>query len=336
MNGTGKRVLVTGSAGFVGFHTCRRLLEQDATVLGVDAFTSYYDVALKEARNAVLESYPGFELARLSIEDADPFGAAWRAFRPDRVIHLAAQAGVRYSVEEPRSYVGANIVGTFNLLELARHHPVEHLLIASTSSVYGANTEMPFTETQRTQTPLSFYAATKGATELMGHSYSHLFGIPMTFFRFFTVYGPWGRPDMALFKFTRAILAGEPIEVYNNGRMKRDFTYVDDLVEAILLLADRIPGGDTAQDDSLSPAAPHRIVNIGGGRSTELMDYIAELEKALGREATKTFLPLQEGDLVATEASSDLLRRLTGYVPATPPSEGVPRFVDWYRGHYGV
>jgi UDP-glucuronate 4-epimerase len=312
------------------------LLEQGATVLGIDAFTSYYDVALKEARNGILEGYPNFQLARLSIEDADALGAAWRAFHPDRVVHLAAQAGVRYSVEEPRSYVGANIIGTFNLLELARHHPVEHLLIASTSSVYGANSDMPFTETQRTQTPLSFYAATKGATELMGHSYSHLFGIPMTFFRFFTVYGPWGRPDMALFKFTRAILAGEPIDVYNNGRMKRDFTYIDDLVDAILLLADKVPGRAPARGDGLSPAAPHRIVNIAGGRSTELMDYIAELEKALGRTATKNFLPMQEGDLVATEASPDLLRCLTGYVPTTPPSEGVPRFTDWYRSHYGV
>lgn len=336
MSSIQKRILVTGSAGFVGFHTCRRLLEQGATVLGVDAFTSYYDVALKEARNALLEQHPNFSLGRLSIEDAEAFGAAWQAFAPDRVIHLAAQAGVRYSVEEPRSYVGANIVGTFNLLELARHYPVEHLLIASTSSVYGANTQMPFTETQRTQTPLSFYAATKSATELMGHSYSHLFGTPMTFFRFFTVYGPWGRPDMALFKFTRAILAGEPIDVYNQGRMQRDFTYIDDLVEAILLLAAKAPGAEPLEGDSLSPAAPHRVVNIGGGRSTGLMDYIAELEKALGRSAIKNFLPLQEGDLVATEASSELLAQLTGYVPATPPSEGVPRFVEWYREHYRI
>jgi len=330
-----KRILVTGSAGFVGFHLCRRLLEQGATVLGVDSFSAYYDVALKEARNALLERHPNFSLARLSIEDADAFGAAWASFRPERVLHLAAQAGVRYSVEEPRSYVGANIVGTFNLLELARRHPVEHLLIASTSSVYGANAEMPFTERQRTQLPLSFYAATKGATELMGHSYSHLFGTPMTFFRFFTVYGPWGRPDMALFKFTRAILAGEPIDVYNNGQMTRDFTFIDDLVEAVLLLADKVPAREPVEGDSLSPVAPHRIVNIGGGRSVRLMDYIAELEKALGRSATKNFLPLQEGDLVATEASSELLERLTGYVPRTPPSAGVPKFVDWYLGHYG-
>lgn len=334
MSSSGKRILVTGSAGFVGFHICRRLLDEGAAVLGVDSFTSYYDVALKEARNAILERYPNFSLARLSIEDMDAFGTAWRAFAAKQVIHLAAQAGVRFSVEEPRSYIRANIVGTFNLMELARHHPVDHLLIASTSSVYGANTEMPFVETQRTQTPLSFYAATKGATELMGHSYSHLFGIPMTFFRFFTVYGPWGRPDMALFKFTRAILAGEPIDIYNNGRMTRDFTYIDDLVEAVVRLAEAVPGNAPIEGDSLSAVAPHRIVNIGGGRSTELMDYIAELEKALGCQAAKNFLPLQEGDLVATEASSDLLHRLTGYAPSTTASEGVPKFVDWYREHY--
>ncbi|PVX30635.1 NAD-dependent epimerase/dehydratase family protein [Sphingomonas pokkalii] len=328
------RVLVTGSAGFIGFHTASRLLQAGATVLGVDNFSDYYDVALKEARNAILANHPNFRLARLSIEDQPALAAAWADFKPDVVIHLAAQAGVRFSIEQPASYVGANIVGTFNLLELARHHPVRHLLAASTSSVYGANTEMPFGETQRTATPMSLYAATKGATELMGHSYSHLFRTPMTFFRFFTVYGPWGRPDMALFKFTRAILAGEPIDVYNNGDMVRDFTFIDDLAEAIVRLVDAVPGDTPVEGDSLSPAAPFRIVNIGAGRPTPLMDYIAAAEKALGRSAIKNLLPMQAGDVHATEASSDLLRRLTGYTPSTTPDEGVAAFVRWYLEQY--
>ncbi|MDT8759741.1 NAD-dependent epimerase/dehydratase family protein [Sphingomonas psychrotolerans] len=334
MTSSGKRVLVTGSAGFIGFHTCEKLLQQGATVLGVDNFSAYYDVALKEARTDILGNHAEFSLARVSIEDNDAFAAAWTTFKPDTVIHLAAQAGVRYSIDEPRSYIGANIIGTHNVLELARHHPVRHLLAASTSSVYGANTQMPFEETQRTQTPLSLYAATKGATELMGHSYSHLFGTPMTFFRFFTVYGPWGRPDMALFKFAKATLAGEPIQVYNNGNMVRDFTYIDDLAESIVRLTDAIPGREPVEGDSLSPVAPFRTVNIGNGQPTPLMDYIGALEAALGRTAIKNYLPMQQGDVPATEASSALLERLTGYKPSTPPSEGVARFVDWYLEHY--
>jgi len=334
MASNGKRVLVTGSAGFIGFHTCSKLLQQGATVLGVDNFSAYYDVALKEARTDILGNHAEFSLARVSIEDVDAFGAAWTEFKPDTVIHLAAQAGVRYSIDEPRSYIGANIVGTHNVLELARHHPVRHLLAASTSSVYGANTEMPFEETQRTQTPLSLYAATKGATELMGHSYSHLFGTPMTFFRFFTVYGPWGRPDMALFKFTKAILAGEPIDVYNNGNMVRDFTYIDDLAESIVRLTDAIPGRTPVEGDSLSPVAPFRTVNIGNGQPTPLMDYIGAVEQALDKEAIKNFLPMQQGDVPATEASSALLERLTGYAPSTSPAVGVARFVDWYLEQY--
>lgn len=331
---TAPRVLVTGSAGFIGFHTASRLLQAGATVLGVDNFSDYYDVALKEARNDMLANHPNFRVARLSIEDQPALAAAWAEFKPDVVIHLAAQAGVRFSIEQPASYIGANIIGTFNLLELARHHPVRHFLAASTSSVYGANTDMPFGETQRTATPMSLYAATKGATELMGHSYAHLFRTPMTFFRFFTVYGPWGRPDMALFKFTRAILAGEPIDVYNNGDMVRDFTFIDDLAESIVRLIDAVPGDTPVEGDSLSPAAPFRIVNIGAGRPTPLMDYIAAAEKALGRTAIKNFLPMQAGDVPATEASSDLLRRLTGYAPSTTPEEGVAAFVRWYLDHY--
>jgi UDP-glucuronate 4-epimerase len=336
MTSSGQRVLVTGSAGFIGFHTASRLLQAGATVLGIDNFSPYYDVALKEARNAILADHPNFSVARLSIEDVPALTEAWTAFRPDVVIHLAAQAGVRYSIEAPASYIGANVVGTFNLLELARHHPVRHFLAASTSSVYGANTDMPFTETQRTATPLSLYAATKGATELMAHSYAHLFGTPTTFFRFFTVYGPWGRPDMALFKFTRGILAGEPIDVYNNGEMVRDFTYIDDLAEGIVRLADAVPGREPVEGDNLSPVAPFRVVNIGAGTATRLMDYIGEIERALGKTAIKNFMPMQQGDVPATEASSALLRRLTGFAPSTPPSVGVPAFVQWYLDHYRV
>lgn len=330
------RVLVTGAAGFIGFHVASAFLQRGASVLGIDNFSAYYDVALKEARADILRNDPGFALARLSIDDAAAFGAAWADFRPDIVVHLAAQAGVRHSIDAPESYVAANLIGTFNVLELARRHPVRHLLAASTSSVYGANTDLPFAETQRTATPMSFYAATKGATELMGHSYAHLYGIPTTFFRFFTVYGPWGRPDMALFKFTRAIIAGEPIDIYNDGEMARDFTYVDDLVEGIMRLAEAVPGDAPVEGDSLSPVAPYRIVNIGGGRPTPLMDYIAALEAALGREAVKNFLPMQPGDVPATAASPDLLRRLTGFVPEVAPATGVRRFVDWYREHYSV
>ncbi|HEV7288002.1 NAD-dependent epimerase/dehydratase family protein [Sphingomonas sp.] len=330
---TNRRVLVTGSAGFIGFHTSSLLLQSGAKVLGVDNFTPYYDPSLKERRNEILSNHANFELARISIEDGAALTQAWRDFAPDAVIHLAAQAGVRYSIDHPADYVGTNIVGTFNLMELARHNPVRHFLAASTSSVYGANTAMPFDEMQRTQTPMSLYAATKGATELMGHSYAHLFGIPMTFFRFFTVYGPWGRPDMALFKFADAMLRDEAIDVYNNGEMARDFTYVDDLVRSIVDLVSAVPGKEPVAHDSLSPAAPFRVVNIGGGTPTPLMDYIAALEKALGMTAKKNFLPMQAGDVPATEASPELLRALTGRVPATTVEKGVAEFVRWYREH---
>ena len=331
---TNRRVLVTGSAGFIGFHTSSLLLQSGAKVLGVDNFTPYYDPSLKERRNAILSNHQNFELARISIEDGAALTQAWKDFAPDAVIHLAAQAGVRYSIDHPADYVGTNIVGTFNLMELARHNPVRHFLAASTSSVYGANTAMPFDELQRTQTPMSLYAATKGATELMGHSYAHLFGIPTTFFRFFTVYGPWGRPDMALFKFADAMLRGSPIDVYNNGEMARDFTYVEDLVRSIVDLVSAVPGSaPVGPHDSLSPAAPFRVVNIGGGTPTPLMDYIAALEKALGMTAKKNFLPMQAGDVPATEASPALLRALTGRVPTTSVEKGVAEFVRWYREH---
>jgi UDP-glucuronate 4-epimerase len=331
------RFLVTGSAGFIGFHLCRRLLAEGHQVIGIDNFSDYYDVALKHARNAVLETHHNaFKVERLDLEDKAALNRAWEAAAPDVVIHLAAQAGVRYSIDHPEAYVSSNLVGTFNVLEAARRFQPKHLLAASTSSAYGANTEMPFRETDRAVHPLTLYAATKSATELMGHSYSHLFRVPTTFFRFFTVYGPWGRPDMALFKFTKAIMADEAIEVYGQGEMSRDFTFVDDLVEGIVRLSATIPGSDPVPGDTLSPVAPFRLVNVGGGAPSNLMDYIGELERALGREAKKTFLPMQDGDVRATYASADLLEHLTGYKPSTPISIGVPAFVDWYRAHYGL
>ena len=331
-----RRILVTGSAGFIGFHVSRLLLDQGAAVLGIDNFSDYYDVGLKEARHAILGEHPGYALERLAIEDADALGAAWRSFRPDVVIHLAAQAGVRFSIDHPDNYIASNIIGSFNILELARREGLTHLLAASTSSVYGANTDMPFAETQRAQTPMSLYAATKGASELMGHSYSHLFRTPMTFFRFFTVYGPWGRPDMALFKFTRGIIDGTPIDIYNNGDMVRDFTYVGDLAEAVVALIDAVPGDAPVAGDSLSPVAPFRVVNIGAGQPTRLLDYIAAIEAAVGKPAVRNFMPMQPGDVPATEASHGLLKTLIGRVPSTPPSIGVPEFVRWYRDYYSV
>lgn len=331
------RFLVTGSAGFIGFHLSQRLLEAGHDVLGIDNFSTYYDVELKESRNTLLESYPGFSVARLALEDGAELMRVWSEFAPDLVVHLAAQAGVRYSIDHPEVYVSSNLVGTFNVLEAARRSRPKHLLAASTSSAYGANLDMPFRETDRAVHPMTLYAATKSATELMGHSYAHLFGTPTTFFRFFTVYGPWGRPDMALFKFAKLMLEGKPIEVFGQGEMSRDFTFVDDLVESIVRLADVIPGtAPPVEGDTLSPVAPFRLVNIGGGKPSALMDYIAELEKALGREATKVFLPMQDGDVPNTTASPELLERLIGYKPETPISVGVPAFVGWFRQRYDL
>lgn len=325
------RFLVTGTAGFIGFHLARRLLAEGHEVVGVDNFSDYYDVRLKHGRNAILEEYPGYRVERIALEDAGSLNEVWLKAQPEVAVHLAAQAGVRYSIEHPEVYVSANLVGTFNVLEAARRHGVRHLLAASTSSAYGANTQMPFREVDRSVHPLTLYAATKAATELMGHSYAHLFGIPTTFFRFFTVYGPWGRPDMALFKFAKLMLENKPIEVYGEGRMSRDFTFVDDLVEAIIRLVDVVPGtAPPVEGDTLSPVAPFRLVNIGGGKPSPLMDYIAELEMALGRTAEKVFLPMQDGDVPDTTASPELLVRLTGYKPETPISVGVPAFLRWY------
>lgn len=329
------RYLITGTAGFIGFNLARRLIADGHTVQGIDNFSAYYDVSLKEGRNAILQRSNNFQVSRIDLEDMEKVAEVFRTFRPDIVVHLAAQAGVRYSIDHPEAYISANLVGTFNVMECCRNYTPKHFLAASTSSAYGANTDMPFRETDRAVHPMTLYAATKSSTELMGHSYAHLFGIPTTFFRFFTVYGPWGRPDMALFKFANAILADEPIDVYGHGQMSRDFTYIDDLVESIVRLSNTPPTEAVGDFDSLSHAAPYRLVNIGRGAPSNLMDYIGELEKALGRTAKKNFLPVQMGDVPATFANVELLDALTGYKPETPIAVGVPAFVDWYRSHYG-
>lgn len=334
------KILVTGSAGFIGFHLCQWLLADGHEVLGLDGMTPYYDVTLKQARLNRLHTMQGFGFRQLMLEDRPGLDEAVAGFLPELVVHLAAQAGVRYSLEHPESYVSSNLVGTANLLEALRAHPPRHLLFASTSSVYGGNPVTPFGEADRTDFPVSLYAATKKAGEAMTHSYAHLFGIPTTCFRFFTVYGPWGRPDMALFKFVDAIDRGAPIDVYGEGRMRRDFTYVDDLVEAIVRLVDAVPqAGQPVQGagvvDSLSPVAPWRVVNIAGGQPIELMDFIRTVEAATGRTAQKRLLPMQPGDVMQTHADPRLLEALVGFVPATPLASGVRAFVDWYRAYHG-
>lgn len=328
-------IFITGTAGFVGFHLARRLLSMGWTVTGLDAVTDYYDLSLKRARLAELATFPAFKAIEGQLEQAGLVAEVCRDDQFDAVVHLAAQAGVRYSIDAPETYVQSNLIGTFNVLEAVRHAPVKHFMMASTSSIYGANEEMPYRETDRTATQVSFYAATKAANEAMAHSYAHLYGQPTTMFRFFTVYGPWGRPDMAYFKFARAILAGEAIDVYNQGRMRRDFTYIDDLVEALVRLLDVAPEqGQPVEGDSLSPVAPFRVVNIGNASPVELGDFIAALEGALGLEAKKNLLPMQAGDVTATWADTSLLANLTGYVPSTPVDEGLKKFVAWYRGYY--
>lgn len=335
------RYLITGDAGFIGFHLARRLLEAGHTVTGYDNLNAYYDVNLKLRRRAILSEQPGYQARSGALEDMEGLQAALAAAAPEVVIHLAAQAGVRHSLEAPRDYVNANIVGSFNLLEAVRAQGgVQHLLLASTSSAYGANTHYPFVERDRAVHPVTIYAASKGAMELMAHSHAHLYGLPTTAFRFFTVYGPWGRPDMAYYLFTRAILAGEPITVYNNGECWRDFTYIDDLVTSILDLAALPPPGPKAREglvlhaaDTLSPAAPYRLVNIGAGSPVQLTDFIGALEEALGQVAQKLFRPLPPGDMVKTFADATLLEHLTGRKPRTEVREGLAAFVAWYRAH---
>jgi len=332
------KYLVTGAAGFIGSHTSHRLLARGDEVVGLDNLNDYYDPSLKEARLARLAALPGFRFVKLDLADREGIPALFAKERFDRVIHLGAQAGVRYSLQNPLAYVDSNVVGTANILEGCRHHGVQHLVYASTSSVYGANTAMPFSVHQNVDHPLSFYAATKKATELMAHTYSHLYGLPTTGLRFFTVYGPWGRPDMALFLFTKNILEGKPIDVFNHGQHKRDFTFVADIVEGVVRASDRPPVADaTWNSDAPTPAssnAPYRLYNIGNNQPVELMRYIEVLEDCLGRKAEKNFLPLQVGDVPATWADIEALQQDVGYTPATRVEEGIAQFVNWYKEYY--
>lgn len=336
-----KRVLITGTAGFIGFHLARLLLSEGFRVHGYDGMTDYYDVELKQRRHQMLLQTPGFSATEDMLENYDRLAQVADEFKPDVIVHLAAQAGVRYSLENPRSYIESNVVGTFNVMEIARQHQVDHLLMASTSSIYGANEEMPFTEVEKADNQLTIYAATKKANEAMGHSYAHLWNLPTTMFRFFTVYGTWGRPDLAYFKFTDAILNDRPIDVYNNGDMYRDFTYVDDLAQGIRLLIDAVPVRPQNRDeipdgDSLSPIAPFRVVNIGNSEKVRLLDFIEAIENALGKKAVRNYMPMQKGDVPATWADTTLLQNLTGYKPKTDIQAGMAEFVAWYRDYYEI
>ena len=334
------KILVTGAAGFIGYHTALRLLERGDEVVGVDNLNDYYDVSLKETRLARLRSRDGFRFERIDIADRDGMSELFTRLRPERVIHLAAQAGVRYSLVNPHAYTDSNVTGFLNILEGCRHGGVDHLVFASTSSVYGSNTKQPFSEHQTVDHPVSLYAATKKANELMAHTYAHLFGLRVTGLRFFTVYGPWGRPDMALFKFTRGILAGEPIPVFNNGQMIRDFTYVDDIVEGVIRAADHPAQPDPEWNgDDPDPAtsnAPYRVYNIGNNEPVLLLDCIAMLEEELGVKAQMEFHPMQPGDVVSTMADVSELERAVGFRPRTPLRTGISRFVSWYREYYGA
>lgn len=332
------RLLVTGAAGFIGFHVSRRLLDRGDDVVGLDNLNDYYDVRLKHDRLALLEGQTRFQFVQADLEDRAAVQQLFASTQPEVVIHLAAQAGVRYSLENPHAYVDANLVGFMNILEGCRRHGVRHLTYASSSSVYGANTRMPFSVHDNVDHPVSLYAATKKANELMAHTYSHLYRLPTTGLRFFTVYGPWGRPDMALFKFTKAILAGQPIDVYNHGRMQRDFTYIDDIVEGVVRVADRMaepnPTWSGDAPDPGTSSAPFKIYNIGNHQPVELLYFIEVLEKCLGRQAEKRLLPIQAGDVPATYADVDDLMRDAGFRPATTIEEGIARFVAWYREYY--
>jgi len=335
---TQRKVLITGTAGFIGFHLAKLLLAEGFRVQGYDGMTDYYDVTLKQRRHAMLLQNPNFSGMEGMLEDQARFDTLVDDFQPDVIVHLAAQAGVRYSLENPRAYLDANVIGTFNVMEAARRLSVQHLLMASTSSVYGANTEMPFTETEKADAQLTIYAATKKANESMAHAYAYLWNLPTTMFRFFTVYGTWGRPDLALYKFVDAILDDRPIDIYNHGDMYRDFTYVDDLVLGIRLLIDAVPerleGGVVTEGDSLSPVAPFRIVNIGNSDKVRLLDFIDAIEESLGKKAIRNYMPMQMGDVPATWADASLLQTLIGYRPQTDFKDGIARFVEWFRDYY--
>jgi UDP-glucuronate 4-epimerase len=336
-----RKILITGTAGFIGFHLAQVMLDQGWMVVGYDGMSDYYDVTLKERRHQMLLQNAGFKCEIGQLEDFDQLHALMMREKPDVIVHLAGQAGVRYSLENPRAYIESNIVGTFNVMECARELGVDHLLMASTSSAYGSNTEMPYAETHKADSQLTIYAATKKANEAMGHSYAHLWNLPTTMFRFFTVYGPWGRPDMALFKFTKGIIEGTPIDIYNHGEMFRDFTYVTDLVKGISLLVDTPPVRPASEDDitegdSLSASAPFRVVNIGNSDKVRLLDFVDAIEAEIGIPAKRNYMDMQKGDVPATWANADLLQNLTGYKPETDVRAGVANFVAWYRDYYQV
>lgn len=330
------KIFITGSAGFIGFHLASILLKEGMIVHGYDAMNNYYDKSLKQNRHNILLKNLNFTTTKAKLEDNESLSKAVEQFRPDVMVHLAAQAGVLYSLKNPRAYIDSNIIGTFNVMEAARMYNVKHLLMASTSSVYGANDSMPFSEKDKADTQLTIYAATKKANESMAHSYAYLWKLPITMFRFFTVYGPYGRPDMALFKFVDAILKDKPIDIYNQGEMYRDFTYVDDLVHAITLLIDKIPNNNLADKDNSSNTAPYRVINIGNSNKVKLLDFIDEIEKILSKRAIRNYMPLQKGDVPATWADCSLLQQLTGYAPNTTINYGVRKFIDWYKSYYNV
>ena len=330
------KILITGSAGFIGFHLAKSLLEDGYELLGIDNLNSYYNPKLKKDRLGILSKYNNFSFQNVDISDRKSITKPFNSFNPNKVVNLAAQAGVRYSIENPYSYINSNIVGFNNLIELCRHNNVDGFIYASSSSVYGGNTKMPFSVTDRVDNPISIYAATKKATESIAHSYSNLWKLPITMLRFFTVYGPWGRPDMAFFKFTKSITKGKPIDIYNNGNMYRDFTYIDDIVKGInsLMTVPPTNGKLVHKNDSLSPVAPFRIVNIGNSKKIKLLDFIDALETYIGKKAIRNYMPMQKGDVEATWANTDLLKKLTGYAPKTNIKKGIKNFVDWYVSYY--
>ena len=332
------KILITGTAGFIGFHLARILLKDGHRVHGYDGLTTYYDVTLKKNRHNILLKNKNFSYTEGMLEDFSKLDEISSEFQPDVIVHLAAQAGVRYSLENPRAYIDSNIIGTFNVMEVARKIKVQHLLMASTSSVYGANSRMPFTEIEKAETQLTIYAATKKANENMAHSYAYLWKLPITMFRFFTVYGPWGRPDMALFKFVSAIFKNKPIDIYNHGDMYRDFTYIDDLVYGINLLINTVPTTNESdkniKEDSLSIVAPFRVVNIGNSNKIKLLDYIDAIEDIIGKKAIRNYMPMQKGDVSATWADTSLLQNLTGYKPQTDFKDGIANFIEWYKEYY--